>query len=382
MLLAGIFALTSCEKDQDSNPTLLQPTEFVLNEPALGATVDLETATVFNTLTWSQPKFTDLDAPLVVNYTVELATQPDFSDKFQYGDVMTTCSIELLPEDVNSAMQTQYGWESDDDVPASTPLYAHVVAEVQNAGLEAVATITSNTVKMSVAPYFVLLQAADPVVWYLIGSDICDGSWGSNIPDAVIPMEPISGETYDMATGLGKTHWIGYLGGNGFKLRGDMTDGWATQWGQGSSFGEFVKNDGGSSDIKVTTPGLYEVTLDTKNDELTVVEYTEAVSSYSGMSISGSFNSWGDDAMTAVHSVAGANNHDWYITYTFAKGDEVKIKEAGSWDFNRGGTLAERADGGYDCFGVGNGDNLVIPEDGTYLILFNDITGYIRFIRQ
>lgn len=382
LLLAGTFAMTSCEKDMDSNPVLLQPTEFVLNEPALGATVNLETATELNTLTWSQPVFASMNAPVVVNYTVELATSEDFSNKFQYGETLTTCSVDLIPSNVNMAMQLAYEWAGAEDVPSSTDLYARVVAEVKNAGLEAVSSITSNVVKMSVAPYFKVLTAADPVVWFLIGSDICDGSWGSDIPGNVVPMEPIAGEEYDMVTGTGLVHWIGYLGGNGFKLRGDMTDGWATQWGQGGSFGDYVKNDGGSGNITVPSAGVYEVKLDTKNDKLEVVEYTGTVKTFAGMAISGSFNGWSDDAMTPVHSVAGADNHDWCITYSFAKGDEVKIKEAGSWDFNRGGALNSREDGGFDCFGVGNGDNLVVTEDGKYLILFNDITGYIRFIKQ
>lgn len=33
-------------------------------------------------------------------------------------------------------------------------------------------------------------------------------------------------------------------------------------------------------------------------------------------------------------------------------------------------------------YGVGGGANLVFEEGGTYLIIFNDITGYIRFIKQ
>jgi hypothetical protein len=33
-------------------------------------------------------------------------------------------------------------------------------------------------------------------------------------------------------------------------------------------------------------------------------------------------------------------------------------------------------------YGVSNGDNLEISEAGKYLIIFNDITGYIRFIKQ
>jgi hypothetical protein len=100
---------------------------------------------------------------------------------------------------------------------------------------------------------------------------------------------------------------------------------------------------------------------------------------FTGMAISGSFNDWGDTEMTPCS--AGWENHDWYITYEFAAGDEVKIKEAGSWDFNKGGTLVNTADGMY-AYGETNGANLVIAESGSYFILFNDITGYIRFIKQ
>jgi len=37
---------------------------------------------------------------------------------------------------------------------------------------------------------------------------------------------------------------------------------------------------------------------------------------------------------------------------------------------------------GMYAYGVGNGDNFVISDAATYLILFNDITGYIRFIKK
>ena len=99
------------------------------------------------------------------------------------------------------------------------------------------------------------------------------------------------------------------------------------------------------------------------------------------MAISGSFNGWSDEPMSPCFTFDGAVNHDWYITHTFAAGDEVKIKQAGSWDFNKGGSFIETADGMY-VYGVSGGDNLLIGEEGTYLIIFNDITGYIRFIKQ
>jgi hypothetical protein len=78
---------------------------------------------------------------------------------------------------------------------------------------------------------------------------------------------------------------------------------------------------------------------------------------------------------------ANAENHDWYLEYTFAAGDEVKFKQPGSWDFNRGGTFITEGDDLYG-FGVGNGANLMMPADGTYIILFNDITGVYRFIKK
>ena len=61
--------------------------------------------------------------------------------------------------------------------------------------------------------------------------------------------------------------------------------------------------------------------------------------------------------------------------------DEIKFKQLGTWDFNKGGSFITYSKGFYG-YGIDNGSNIVIPEDGTYLILFNDITGYFQFIQQ
>ena len=195
----------------------------------------------------------------------------------------------------------------------------------------------------------------------------------------VIPMQTMDGAEYDSKTGDGEIQWIGYLGGSGFKLRGALDDGWATQWGQGDAFGSYKKNDGGSGNITVPAPGLYKVTLNTKNDDLTIEAYDGSAPVFSGMAISGSFNGWGDTPMNPCST--GWENHDWYLSYTFAAGDEVKIKQADSWDYNKGGAFVNYSQGMY-VYGVGNGPNLVMAEAGTYMIFFNDITGYIRFIKQ
>jgi len=71
LLLIGTFAMTACDDDNDSNPTLTQPTEFVLNNPTTGsAAVDLSKSSAID-LAWSQPTpYTDLGAPVVVTYYV------------------------------------------------------------------------------------------------------------------------------------------------------------------------------------------------------------------------------------------------------------------------------------------------------------------------
>ena len=83
MLLAGALALTSCSDDRDSNPTLTQPTTFVLNNPAVGdAAVDLAQSKGIE-LSWSQPtEYTTGNAAVVATYTIELSADGSFTKKY------------------------------------------------------------------------------------------------------------------------------------------------------------------------------------------------------------------------------------------------------------------------------------------------------------
>ena len=395
MLLGGFVILTSCSDDRDSNPTLIQPDVLTLNETNWrGSIIDLENTTDSVLLSWSAPTYTTDNAAILVQYNVEFSPKGTFNkmyaasaednsdaDYVTIGKPTSLCSIKFSAKDLNAAYLQIYGWTQAEDVPGVLPGAFRIRASVLKATQEVIdgSQITSNEVSIKVLPYFVLLKPADPEIWWLIGADIADGSWGSVIGKNVIPMQTIEGESYDMTTGKGNIQWTGYLAGDGFKLRGSLDDGWATQWGQGDSFGDFKKNDGGSANITVPSAGIYTVTLHTGEDKLTVEAVDGTQNVYSGMCIAGSFNDWSDTDM--IPCSTGWENHDWYLEYTFKGGDEVKIKEAGSWDYNCGGSLIQREDGFY-IYGKQNGDNLWIPEDGTYIILFNDITRYIRFIKK
>lgn len=399
LMIIGMLALASCDEDRDSNPVITQPTTFVLNTPVeANGTIDLSQSSTLN-LTWSQPTpYTDLNAPVIPTYTVQLSTTGSYNtaydadaednstaDYISLDETYSVGSASISAETIDKALMQLKGWE-ETAVPENINLSIRLKATVQDAGYNEYNTVYSNVITLKAVPYYIELKAADPQIWWLIGGDICDGSWGSDIGKCVIPMQSIENAEYDAKEGLGEIQWIGYLAGNGFKLRGSMDDGWATQWGQGDAFGSYKKNDGGSGNITVPEAGIYKVTLNTASDLLTVTAYDGAVTVFDGMSISGSFNSWGDEPMSPCHTYAGAENHDWYITYTFAAGDEVKVKQTGSWDYNKGvvenGTASTLSDGSLYVYGVSNGDNIKIVEDGTYMIIFNDITGFIRLIKQ
>ena len=390
-MAAGLVLLAGCKDDNESNPTITQPSQFVLNEPAVKDNVDLQKSSTVS-LTWSQPTpYNNFNAPVVPTYSVQVSPSGSFNQAFDadledntgadYFELAETYSnglkAEISTETLNRSLEELLGWQDESAVPATQQLAFRVKSAIRDASFKEYNVIYSNVVNMTTIPYYVELKPADPEIWWLIGADIADGSWGGDLGKCVIPMQTIEGAEYDKKTGQGEIRWIGYLAGSGFKLRGSMDDNWATQWGQGD--GGYVKNDGGSGNITVPAAGLYTVTLNTAKDNLTIEPYEGSAPVFAGMAISGSFNDWGDTDMTPCST--GWENHDWYVTQHLDAGAEIKIKQAGSWDFNKGGTFVPYSAGMY-AYGVDGGANLVISEAGDYLIIFNDITGYIRFIKQ
>ena len=202
--------------------------------------------------------------------------------------------------------------------------------------------------------------------WYLVGSDIADGAWNNSaegIGKSIIPMGVKSVDESNVLV------WTGYLAGNGFKLI--KTPGnWDDQWGQGSAFGEFWKNNGGSGNINVPSAGYYTVTLDIATDQLTVEPYDGVPADYA-VGIAGSINGWSFAAMTAS---AGSNNHDWYCDVNSAAGDEVKFLIDG-WSVNWG------SEGFPYGVGVINGPNIPV-QAGNWIVCFNDVTGAYTFIAK
>lgn len=386
-LLAGVafFGFTSCEDDNDSNPTISQPETFVLNTPAYAGNVyDLENSDSLE-LTYSQPAYGFTAA---VSYYTQVSMTDEWKntetaedgtevelDKPKFVELdgySNKAKTNASAEAIDKAIMKMGGYDTEANIPENVELYVRMRATLAS-GYECY----SNVVKLNVKPYYKAITAADPELWYLIGACVGDGSWGTEIGTAVYPMSPIEGETYDEVTGQGKLTYTGYFTSDlgGFKIVKTPGE-WADQWGgvDGDIAQPKKKDDAGEGgDFKVPSPGYYTITLNTKTNELSIVKAEEASAEYATMCISGGFNGWGTDTqMTPVDTWDGAKPHIWKYDLTTDTDTEVKFLVDSSWNPNWGGA-------GFPYgWGANNGANIPVKA-GSYTVIFNDITGYYHF---
>ena len=387
-ILAGLFlglaAFTACEDDNDSNPVVQQPTTFELNTPSLSGNVyDLENSSTLR-LTYKQP---DYGYTAAVTYYAQVSMDDTWVDGTEETEATytelngnsTTCEIEVEAAQIDRAIMVMGGYD-ESNVPTE-PITVYIR---MRATLVSGYVCYSNSLALSVMPYYMPVVDAEPELWYLTGDCIGDGSWTNNgmedIGVSLVPMSLIDGYEYDATTGQGEIQFTGYfLAGKGFKLI--KTPGsWDNQWGNSAAAGidAPVKNDGGSSNLSVPTSGYYTVKLNTATDILTVEAADEAPVYH--IQIQGDFNGWTDAAMTSVNTVAGMNNHIWKYELDATGGDTTaKFKiapgEGGStngWGVNWGGTNFPYG------FGSNGGANIPVTA-GHYNIIFNDIDGFYYF---
>lgn len=379
LFVSSLALLTACDADRDSNPTIQQPTTFVLNTPAYAESdIDLNSSSVLR-FTCSQP---DYGYTAAVSYKLQLSLTNSFTisvDEAEEGqtpdyvaleNTYTSCSIDADASLFAKGVMQLGQWE-DGSVPATQTVNVRLVATVDQY------SVVSNVVNISVVPYFIELSDAEVEMWYLIGACIGDGAWTnspSGIGTSLYPMSIVKDFEYDKKTGKGELTFTGYLTPDGFKLVHTLDSTWPDQWGQGSSFGTFVKNDGGSANISVPEAGYYTVKLDTKNDKLTVTKADITPTVYENMCITGDFagEGWPDNTMTAVNSVV-EKNHIWSYVLDASADTGVKFKLPGSWDTNWGSTTFPYG------IGTAGGENIPVPA-GKYIVVFNDIDGSYAFI--
>ena len=357
-LLIGIANFfTACSDDNGSNPTLIQPTEFKFNTPAyISETIDLLKTNELN-LSWSQPQFTKENAPINATYEIQVSPTNSFTVSADEADAdesktlvadyaivdrtTQSCTYQLSTEDLDKALVKVANWKDEKDVPANQAAYIRINAYVLE-GKNKLNAIASNTVQLSTVPYFIMLADHAPIMYYLVGNNIADGLWKDNFGVSNVPMFVQAGYPYDKKTGEGEITYLNYC----------TTDEW-----------------------KIQPEDYYLVTVNTATMECTIKKQDITPTIYDQICIAGSFadSNWGDVDMTPANKTG--ENHVWCYILTVDEGqtEQIKFKIPDSWDTNWG---YGSADGEVNlCGQASNGGKNIGVAEGTWIIMFNDITG-------
>lgn len=394
-LLVSIASLfTACSDDNGSNPSLLaQPESFVLNTPAyVNEVVDLETTEELQ-LSWSQPVYTSDNAPLPVTYEIQVSPTNSFTVSTAEADAdesgatvadyavinrtTTLCTYQLQSEDLDLALMKIAKWEKS-EVPETQKVYLRVNAFIlENAAR--LNPVVSNVIELNTNPYYIELKDIPPIIWYLVGNNFGDGAWSNKPGISSFPMFMQADYTYDKTNGTGEIVYLNYFDTDGWKIQpADFN--WDYGFMSGGAANTAVYRNGGGDDgnIWVEPAGYYLVTVNTAKNECTIVQQDITPTVYEQICITGSLFGWGDENMTPVNK--NTENHVWSYILTVAEGsvETIKFKIPSSWDTNWG-YGSEDGEVNVCGKGVANGKNIGVAE-GTWVIMFNDITGEFSII--
>jgi len=395
-LLIGITSLfTACSDDNGSNPSLKQPTGFALNMPAFAnETVDL-VATSELQLSWSQPQYTADNAPLPVTYEIQVSPTNSFTvsadeaaadesgktvaDYAAIARTTTKCTYTLLSKDLDKALVQVMKWK-ESEVPAEQTAFLRINAFILENGVR-LNSVVSNSVELSFNPYYIELKDAEPIMWYLVGNNILDGKWHNDPGVSSLPMFIQSDYSYDKATGAGEITYLNYFNTDEWKIQpADFNWDLGFMSGGSANTAVFRNGDNDAGNIRCEPEGYYLVTVNTASNECTIVAQDIAPKVFTQICMAGTFNDWGDTDMTPAN-ISG-ENHVWVYVMDVEAGktEQFKFKEAGSWDTNWGyGSV----DGEVNTCGVAKGgDPNIGVEEGTWVIVFNDITGEFSIIKK
>lgn len=283
----------------------------------------------------------------------------------------------MAASDLASALIKVAKWQ-DGAVPAEQEAYIRINAYVVE-GTAKLNAVVSNVIKLSVNPYYIELKDAAPIMWYLVGDNFGDGAWSDKPGESSFPMFIQSGYTYDKATGAGEITYLNYFTTDSWKIQ--PTDfNWDYGFmGSGSANEAVYRNGGGDNgNIWCDPAGYYLVTIHTGQNTCKIEPQDISPAVYSQICITGDFNDWTDADMTSVNK--SGENHVWSYVLTVNEGEvkQIKFKIPGSWDTNWGyGT----DDGEVNICGKGtNGGKNIGVAEGTWVIMFNDITGEFSIV--
>lgn len=371
MALAVAPFLASCETDTDDNPTLRQPAGNLTMTAPAGAettTYDLVNDTEESlTVTSTAP---DYGFPALILYQIQVSLTEDFATARTLGGVNQTYSnnnakpeVTFKKRELNDSIVSLYQAANGGANPTLDPMTAYIRVQA-SVNASNTAYTYSNPVELNVIAQWV---ETTPDLYHLVG---INGDWDGNNSTKYL-MYPTSTTVYSYTT----------LVNNGsikFWLDTDINN-WKAAYGCASDgdkspSGQLVKSteEKEAGAIGVPTDGeYYTFTADIENMTYTWTKLdNQKPVSYSSMSLTGDFLSWGEGGAGALKETAPNN---WYAQITIPSDGQIKFRSGDKWwggPYNISETNYGVADGG---------ENMTIPA-GTYDVFFNDITSQYVFI--
>ena len=172
LAVAVVPFLTSCEDDNDSNPTLSIPSSFVLNTPGMAASnvYDLPNGTV--NLTTTQPNYGGW--PAAVIYAVQVSLTGEEGTWSELGTTSSSTQIKANGDEINTAVLTAYRAANNDETPeGDLPIWLRLRAYLSN-NTNNLGECFSNAIQIKVRAYEPPVELTLPTSIYVCGNSIAD----------------------------------------------------------------------------------------------------------------------------------------------------------------------------------------------------------------
>ncbi|MFT2009308.1 SusE domain-containing protein [Pontibacter sp. 13R65] len=353
-LLFCSLTLWACDKDEDM--TIAQPgtiptltatqTNLVLEEAQAGRDAV--------TFTWTPSSFGYAAA---VRYSLQFALEEDTNFEAARTVAIANRAVRTFTVGELNAIANEIGLATF----SPSVMKVRVKADVSDK-FEAV---YSDPMTLNVTAY---LSEPPFATLYMVGS-ATEFEWDENKPTPMFRSEEdVFIYTF---TGRFKAGELKFLGEPGK---------WAPQYGNNGSDGlQFreTESDPDPAAFTIPTAGYYKITLSLRSNSVTIEPYNEAGSpTYPAIGIIGEFNGWSDNLPLMTKSAF--NPHFWTKEHTFNADTEMKFRIQSGWTVNWGANGEPTS-----LYGTGGQDkpNLQVTA-GTYLILFNDLTGEYLFLEK
>lgn len=325
--ILGLFVLASCDKGElgpVANTT--QPGAPNLTSPESGTSYTMsedQAEDTLMTIEWTEPDFGFSSAPTYNVLMAEAGTE--FESPMELASVQAT-SLPVLVKDLNNMLLSENYAANN-----SHSFEIRVMASIS----DSVSKAASEPVTISVTPY--LVEINYPKIYVPGGYQSSSGYTNDWSPADAPPLFSVeSDDTYE-----------GYVymanAGNQFKFTPERD--WDEDWGDDGADGTL---DFQGANIELSNSGYYKMNVDLNSMTYEILNTTW------GLIGSATADGWDSDQDMTYNPETKV----WTINANLTEG-EVKFRANDAWNLDYGDT---EADGTLDQ----GGDNIVVPEAGTY----------------